>query len=204
MPHQSTGATSARQAGPQNPNWKGGRSVASNGYMLINVGKAHHLADVRGYAYEHRIVAELKIGRRLLPGEQVHHKNENKQDNNPGNLEVVAGLAEHRVLHRRIRFDRRLPGEANPVVECACGCGDRFKRFDAVGRPRDYVTGHNPPDAPAMAAVMAALDNGPLSVKAVAVLIGAKRTTVGMTIYRLLDRGLVTRISRGVYAKAVI
>lgn len=43
--------------------WKGGRSIASNGYVLVRVGKKHHLADVRGYAYEHRIVAEQKLGR---------------------------------------------------------------------------------------------------------------------------------------------
>lgn len=56
----------------RNHNYKGG-SIASNGYKLIFVGKQHHLADIRGYAYEHRINAEKKIGRRLRPGEQVHH-----------------------------------------------------------------------------------------------------------------------------------
>src|SRR5205809_93254 len=35
------------------------------GYILLFVGKDHHLADVRGYAYEHRIVAEQAIGRQL-------------------------------------------------------------------------------------------------------------------------------------------
>jgi hypothetical protein len=37
--------------GPRNPNWRGGRSLASNGYVLIRVGVGPHLADVRGYAY---------------------------------------------------------------------------------------------------------------------------------------------------------
>lgn len=45
-----------RLPGPDNPNWRGGRSVASNGYMLVRAGVGHHLADVRGYAYEHRLV----------------------------------------------------------------------------------------------------------------------------------------------------
>ena len=49
--------------GKKNGMWKGGRSVASNGYVLIRVGMDHHLADVRGYAYEHRLVAEKKIRR---------------------------------------------------------------------------------------------------------------------------------------------
>lgn len=48
-------------------NWQGG-TTTDQGYMLIYVGKHHHLADVRGYAYEHRLVAEQMLGRRLEPG----------------------------------------------------------------------------------------------------------------------------------------
>lgn len=129
--------------GLKNGFWKGGRSVASNGYVLIRVGTGHHLADVRGYAYEHRLVAEKMIGRRLKKREQVHHKNGNKQDNRPENLEVAASLSHHFVLHRRVGLNRRLPDEQNPMVECACGCGQTFERFDSSGRPRKFVTGHN-------------------------------------------------------------
>jgi hypothetical protein len=128
----------------QNNNWRGGRSLASNGYILIRVGVGHHLADVRGYAYEHRIVAETKLGRKLLPDEIVHHKNENKQDNRPDNLEVVKGNAEHFVFHRRPGSQLRLPGEPNPLIDCECGCGARFENFDSSGRPRRFVSGHNP------------------------------------------------------------
>jgi hypothetical protein len=130
--------------GSANPFWKGGRTVASNGYVLVKVGTDHHLADVRGYAYEHRIMAETKIGRRLLPGEQVHHVDRNKQNNDPANLTVEASVAHHRLHHRgeggRLR---RLPGEPNPRVPCGCGCGAVFLFFDASGRPRRYVSGHN-------------------------------------------------------------
>lgn len=130
------------QARARNPNWKGGRSIASNGYVLIKVGADHHLSDVRGYAYEHRMVAERKLGRRLLPGEQVHHIDENKQNNDPDNLEVVT-IAEHRVHHRTTGVRRRTPGELNPTIVCACGCGEPFTKFDSYGRPRRFVTGHN-------------------------------------------------------------
>lgn len=44
-----------------------GRSIASNGYVLIWVGRDHPLADVRGYAYEHRLVASQTIGRWITP-----------------------------------------------------------------------------------------------------------------------------------------
>lgn len=129
--------------GSKNGMWRGGRSIASNGYVLIRIGRDHHLADSRGYAYEHRVVAESVIGRPLLKGEQVHHRNGDKTDNRPENLEVTATIAEHRAHHRGAGSRRRLPGQQNDLVRCACGCGQRLDRFDRDGRPRRYVSGHN-------------------------------------------------------------
>lgn len=122
-------------------NWKGGRTVDPRGYVLIYVGKDHHLADVRGYAYEHRLVAEKKIGRRLRKGEEVHHK-KGRSDNNPSDIEVAPSRAAHRALHRK-RTDLREPGARNPYIKCACGCGDQILKFDASNRPRRFISGHN-------------------------------------------------------------
>lgn len=47
----------------------------------------------------HRIVAEAKIGRPLKPGEIVHHKDGNKRNNHPDNLEVLASQADHARIH---------------------------------------------------------------------------------------------------------
>lgn len=127
-------------SGPRNPNWRGGRSVASNGYVLVRVGTAHHLAD---YAYEHRIVAEKILGRRLRKGEEPHHKNGVRTDNRRRNIKIMRSRLHHGVEHRTARFDKRLPGQPNLLVSCECGCGSQFRRFDRWRRPRRYVSGHN-------------------------------------------------------------
>jgi hypothetical protein len=147
LPAISTRATMARygkvRTGEDNHMWRGGRSIASNGYVLVRVGHGHHLADVRGYAYEHRVVAEEKLGRRLTPGEVVHHVDENRQNNHPDNIEIKASNWHHHKEHRRSGKRLRDPGEENPITSCECGCGSSFLLFDSIGRPRRFVSGHN-------------------------------------------------------------
>lgn len=129
-------------SGELNPNWKGGRTITEHGYVLIRVGVDHHLADVRGYAYEHRVIAEKILGRQLVGNEMVHHKDGDKRNNSPANLTIVNGNAGHLVHHRK-RTDTQLPGEANRIINCGCGCGKAFPRYDNSGRPRAFVSGHN-------------------------------------------------------------
>lgn len=190
-----------RNTGQRNAMWKGGRSVASNGYVLVRVGINHHLADVRGYAYEHRLVAEQKMGRRLRKGEQVHHINGDKSDNRPDNLEICASVAHHHLHHRISNCILRLPDEENPIIECACGCGQTFNRYDETGRPRSYVSGHNPMPAPTTDLILTALVDGPKDLKYLGELHGNLRA-VKVACSKLVGRGRIVRLGRGIYGRA--
>lgn len=50
--------------------------------------------------YEHILVAEEKLGRYLKDGEVVHHRDENKMNNNPDNIIVFCSKSEHTKFHR--------------------------------------------------------------------------------------------------------
>nr|DAE25766.1 MAG TPA: HNH endonuclease [Siphoviridae sp. ctsAY3] len=51
--------------------------------------------------HEHRVAAEAMLGRPLRPGEVVHHRDGDKLNNDPMNLEVLPSQAEHTKTQRR-------------------------------------------------------------------------------------------------------
>ena len=131
------------QYGVEHWRWKGGRIICSSGYIGILVPEWHHLRMKNNYAYEHKLVAEGKLGRELKRGEIVHHVNGIKTDNSPENIEILPSRFHHRVKHRKRDLGRRLPGQENDIIYCACGCGEEFPHFDKSGRPRMYKSRHS-------------------------------------------------------------
>ena len=80
--------------GQKHPNWKGGKIIDKTGYVRIWIAP-------KQWRYEHRLIMEKKLGRNLLRTEIVHHKNEDKHDNNIENLILFKNNQEHLAFHRK-------------------------------------------------------------------------------------------------------
>lgn len=83
----------------------GGRNRKSESWWLNSRGYIEGQIGGRRVK-QHRYVAEQMLGRPLLPEEDVHHKNGNKTDNRPENLEVLLH-GEHSAEHNISRIYRR-------------------------------------------------------------------------------------------------
>ena len=73
--------------------------VVSNGYRFLSI-RGHPNADKDGYIAEHRYVMSQILGRPLKSNEDVHHKNKNRSDNRPENLQLYTDSS-HMVEHRK-------------------------------------------------------------------------------------------------------
>ena len=74
------------------------REAVREGRLRNNTGNEHCYKKLYG-VHEHRILAELKLGRDLLPGEVVHHIDGNPRNNDLSNIEVLSSQAEHARFH---------------------------------------------------------------------------------------------------------
>jgi len=72
--------------------------IVSKGEYNYAIVPKHPKATENGYVLEHRIIAEIYLGRLLLNTEIVHHLNENKKDNRAENLAITQ--KEHSKHHK--------------------------------------------------------------------------------------------------------
>ena len=75
----------------------------------LNKGKGMSYEKLYG-RHKHRVVAEQKIGRKLIPGEVVHHIDGDKRNNKPNNLMVFRNQQEHAKWHKRFNDIFSNPG----------------------------------------------------------------------------------------------
>jgi HNH endonuclease len=73
--------------GPAHHGWKGG-TINASGYRVVYGHRGHPNAQSRGEILEHVLVMSEILGRPLVKGETVHHRNGDRSDNRPENLEL--------------------------------------------------------------------------------------------------------------------
>lgn len=84
--------------------WKSGRTIDKHGYVLVRA-PGHPNATRNGYIREHRLVMSQVLGRPLSPSEVVHHKDGDKANNAPENLEIF----DKNSLHLQHELKGRVP-----------------------------------------------------------------------------------------------
>lgn len=105
------------------PSYKGGDTCVFGGYIYEYL-PGHPLQNIWGWVAQHRMVAEDKIGRPLVQSldhniaEVAHHKDENRLNNHPDNIEVMTRNA-HLSMHARERAERQLAKITTEMVEKA-------------------------------------------------------------------------------------
>lgn len=88
----------AGRAGSLNPNFRGGRYIDPQGYVLV-LNPDRMERNGSKYVFEHRLVMERALGRKLFADEHVHHRNHDRTDNRIENLELLSA-EEHAALHQ--------------------------------------------------------------------------------------------------------
>lgn len=98
--------------GKLNASFKSGRRISNYGYVLIYKPE-HERANCNGYVFEHILVMEKHIGRKLKfisklhkDNEVVHHVDFNKKNNSINNLNIMKH-GEHVAFHNKLNHRKR-------------------------------------------------------------------------------------------------
>ncbi len=91
------------------------------------------------WVLEHRYVMEEKIGRKLTDEELVHHKDEDKKNNSPDNLEIKTNIT-----HSKLHAEDRVAGIREFICErCKCTftrLERKAKYQEKIGKPFKYCS----------------------------------------------------------------
>lgn len=106
----------------QHGRWKGGIRI-ERGYVLVRQPN-HPRVRKTGHVKRAILVLEKKLGRFLLPEGEAHHIDENKQNDDPDNLECKTHVA-----HARHHAGKRRRRETRTCVICGVNVTRRPSYF---------------------------------------------------------------------------
>ena len=118
---------SAHSKGNKNGNWSGGQTKHADGYVYELTTNHPFSSQSSNYVFQHRLVAERALRKSapessalvsiegqlyLRPEYVVHHKDEVRDNNRPGNLMVMTN-SRHVKLHNALRRKRIIKEQNN-------------------------------------------------------------------------------------------
>jgi hypothetical protein len=186
--------TEGAQLGETNHQYKSGRRVDLDGYVLVTAPKDHPYARQRTnrdtkLIYEHRLVLEQKLGRYLLPEEVVDHIDGLTLHNAPENLRLFASNADH-LSATKAGCAPRLSAAGSRNTGIRTDLGKEIERVDmhAARRKRG--------DVRLRQILLAALSLGTDSPYLSGTLHHTKKAGIDMSSHSTIERALVDLYAR--------
>jgi len=100
--HLSLPNKTSFKLGKDHPKWQGWRYAGRGRKYKLLLLPNHPYSDKNGYYREHRYIMEQKLGRYLMPNEEIHHIDGNGLNNTIDNLLLVENKHFHLKLEHKI------------------------------------------------------------------------------------------------------
>lgn len=121
---QLQSARTGPRSGADHQGWRDGRVVDKHGYVEVYAPLHPAARRSTGRVFEHRLVAEVTLGRYLDPTEVVDHQDNHPRHNWPHNLAVYATNADH-LRETLTGREKTTPRQSIPG---AYGCSRKISR----------------------------------------------------------------------------